>query len=974
MTFTNPWLLLLLLAVPFLFWLGRPSRGPSRRREIISLALRLALVVLLILGIAGLELRRATDELSVVYLVDHSDSMPPLVQRAALDYVRQAMLKMGPRDKSGVIVFGGEALVERPLSASKTLEGFTSKVSSIQTDLAEAIRLGMALLPADTARRMVILSDGIATTGDAVEAARLAAASGVQIVVVPLGSQPGAEAIVTDVSAPAHLREGEEFGLEVTIDSSIDQTVGVRVLAGAATVYESTLRLRKGVNAYTLPMTASAPGFTEYRVQIVPLTGSDTFYQNNELAAFSQIAGPPRVLLVKNANPRDGVDEARELTAALAAANILVDVVEPSRLPSDLAELSEYVSIILLDVPAPELSTRQMLAVQSYVRDLGGGLVAVGGPSAYGVGGYFKTPLEETLPVEMQIKDQQRRPRLTMVFIIDRSGSMGETSGGVIKVELAKEAAIRSIALLSPTDKVGVVAFDDSAAWVVPITSLEESDAIINGIGTIRPDGGTDIMAGVEAMARLLPGDDAAVKHVILLTDGGADPTGIAELVKKLHDENDITFSAVGVGQDAAAFLPTLAEAGGGLYHFAADAASLPAIFTEETTLATRAYIIEEEFFPAQVNPSPILEGIDQVPALLGYVGTTAKDSAQTILISAQKDPILATWQYGLGRSVAWTSDATGRWAKEWVTWDHFVRFWAQVVRSTINTGLHSNAEVRVSRSGDQATVTVDARTDAGGYLNGLTVTVNVIGPDGEAQTLTLVQVAPGRYSGTFTPSVEGAYLIRVAGTDPTQPAGSQEAVAQTAGWVLSYSPEYQTLTADPNLLNRLAALTGGFVMGEDLAAIYQHDLPAPRAATRPIWPGLLLAAALLLPVDIAVRRLVITRYEVERARQRLSVWMGRLRPVPAPQERPEQLSALLRAKDRASAETRPAPTPISTISPIVTRPAVDEPPIAKEPTLSVEDKAPRTGAAAGATSAATSAALLARKRAREKKTEDRAG
>src|SRR5205085_4889890 len=225
-----------------------------------------------------------------------------------------------------------------------------------------------------------------------------------------------------------------------------------------------------------------------------------------------------------------------------------------------------------------------------------------------------------------------------------------------------------------------------------------------------------------------------------------------------------------------------------------------------------------------------------------------------------------------------------------WVTWDNFVRFWAQVVRSTINTGLHSNADVRVSRNGDQATVTVDAQTDAGAYLNGLTMTVNVLAPDGSSQTLTLVQVAPGRYSGTFTPNAEGAYLIRVAGTDPTQPAGSQDPVAQTAGWVLSYSPEYQTLTADPNYLSRLAASTGGFVMGQDLAAIYAHDLPAPRAATRPIWPTLLLIAALLLPVDIAVRRLVVTRYELERGRMRVADWLGRLRPTAEAPERAVRL------------------------------------------------------------------------------------
>jgi hypothetical protein len=249
-------------------------------------------------------------------------------------------------------------------------------------------------------------------------------------------------------------------------------------------------------------------------------------------------------------------------------------------------------------------------------------------------------------------------------------------------------------------------------------------------------------------------------------------------------------------------------------------------------------------------------------------------------------------------------------------------------------------------------------------------MTVNVVGPDGQTQTVTLVQVAPGRYSGTFPPSAEGAYLIRVAGSDPTQPAGSQPPVAQTAGWVLSYSPEYQSLTADPNYLSRLAASTGGFVVGQDLAAIYAHDLPAPRAATRPIWPTLLLIAALLLPVDIAVRRLVVTRYELERARIRAASWLARLRPTAEPPERAEQLSALIRAKNRAAAETRPAPPPISTVPPIVTRPRQEEP-AEPEPVLATEEKLPRPTPPAGSAAAATSAALLARKRAREKKPDE---
>jgi uncharacterized membrane protein len=347
--------------------------------------------------------------------------------------------------------------------------------------------------------------------------------------------------------------------------------------------------------------------------------------------------------------------------------------------------------VVLVDVR--RLGTNQMERC-NHVRDMGGGLVAVGGPTSYGVGGYFDTPLEDTLPVDMAIRDEKRRPSLAIVFIIDHSGSMSETSGGVEKLELAKEAAARSVELLFPTDRVGVIAFDDTAAWVVPDRSRIRW--VVNSIGTIRSGGGTDIMAGLRAMAEDLPSDPANVKHVILLTDGGADPTGIPELVQRLYAENGITLSTVAVGRDAAPFLEDLAELGGGRYHFTADASSVPSIFTEETTLASRAYIVEEPFFPTLANSSPILTGVASVPRLYGYVATSAKPLAQVILKSEKDDPILAAWQYGLGRSVAFTSDATGHWGRDWVAWQNFPAFWVQAVRYTLGDVQDSVLEMDV--------------------------------------------------------------------------------------------------------------------------------------------------------------------------------------------------------------------------------------------------------------------------------------
>jgi len=993
MTFSAPWWLLLLASLPLFVWLGWPSRGPSRRREILSLALRLLLALLLMLGLAGPEVRRAADTLSVVFLVDASDSMRvPLTTDAgvtspyqlALAYVRRALAEIGPDDQAGVVLFGAEAVVERPLSGQDTLDLPTSKVTTLQTDLAGAIRLGLALLPSDTARRLVILSDGLETSGDALAAARLAALTGTQITVVPFGVSGGAEAQLTSVKAPSRLRQGEAFALEIVVESTSEQTVGVRVLAGDQVAYSGELTLRRGRNAFSLPLQAGEPGFAAYRVQITPAGAADTFYQNNELAAFTQVAGPPRLLLVANPAARDGVAGHVELVAALQASGLPVEVIPPAQLPSELPALAEYASVILVDVPARALSRRQLEALETYVRDLGGGLVAVGGPTSYGVGGYFRTPLADVLPVDMEIKDEKRRARLTLVFVIDKSGSMSELSGGVTKVDLAKEAVLRSIELLSPSDKVGVIAFDDSAAWVAPITSLEDADAILNAVGTIRADGGTDIFAGVKLAADTLPQDDGAVRHVILLTDGGADPTGIPEMVRRMYEQDGITLSSVGVGPGAAPFLPQLAEAGGGAYHFTDDPSTIPAIFAEETTLATRAYIVEQEFFPRQVSPSPILTGIAAAPRLLGYIGTTAKSAAQTILVNPDSpnpeapDPVLAAWQYGLGKSVAWTSDATGRWAKDWVSWDQFARFWAQAVRYTLSTGGATATSVQVTRAGAQALISVDAQSDAGAYLNGLTVQANVVDPDGVTQTVTLQQTAPGRYTGAFTPTGEGAYLIRVAGTDPAAPAEAA-ALAQTAGWVLSYSPEYQISlpaadadlnAAPPNVraLLQLAAVTGGGSVTGAYAQVFAHDLPQPPSAARPIWPWLLLAAVLLLPLDIAVRRLVLTRLDARRAWARLLAFLAIRTPAAAPvaPERAQQLSSLFRAKERAGeAAPRGPESPAAPAPPPATPSAGAQP----RPSQPVAPPPPTSPPAATSTpDTSTSAALLARKRARDKK------
>ncbi|MCA9928610.1 MAG: VWA domain-containing protein, partial [Anaerolineales bacterium] len=760
MNFTTPLALLLLLLLPYFVWLGRPRKTAVRRwREWTSLVLRLLILSLLVLSLAGTQIVRAADELAVVFLVDASDSISPEQAAQAEVFVQTAVAGMTPTDQAAVILFGANALVERPMSGLAELAPITSVPQRLHTDLAEAIRLGLALFPAGAARRLVILSDGAATIGDTQKAARLAAAAGVEISYVPLNRSSGEESILTNVNAPTRVIQGETFRIEVTAESDTDTPATLRVLTGGNIVYEEAVQLRRGVNNFTVRLRAAEQEFARYRVQLTPF--NDTFYQNNELAAFTEIVGPPRVLLVANDGgvADDGTplpDESPQLRLALEATGLQVDRILPADLPASLAQLSNYATIVLVNVNAKNLSPRKMAVLQSYVRDLGGGLVAVGGPTSYGMGGYFGTALEETLPVDMQIKDQERFPSVSIVIVIDRSGSMGAQEGGLTKIQLAAEGAVRVVELLNDFDEITVIPVDtqpDNPIGPLPASDKETAVNLIRQIGA--GGGGIYVRTGLEAAAAALANSPTQVKHIILLADGAdsEEKEGVPELIAGLTAEG-VTVSTVSIGQGPdTAWLQQMAEVGNGRFHFTDQAANLPQIFTQETTSIQRSYLIEERFFPTLVSNSPILSGITAVPPLYGYVGTSPKDTAQVVLNTHQGDPLLATWQYGLGRAVAWTSDATGRWGIDWVQWDGFPVFWAQTVRWTVSQERNSNVETVVAFDEESANLIVDVRDDNGAFLNSLVMEANVVAPDGKVTNLLLQQVAPGRYEAAFMPT-----------------------------------------------------------------------------------------------------------------------------------------------------------------------------------------------------------------------------
>ncbi len=335
--------------------------------------------------------------------------------------------------------------------------------------------------------------------------------------------------------------------------------------------------------------------------------------------------------------------------------------------------------------------------------------------------------------------------------------------------------------------------------------------------------------------------------------------------------------------------------------------------------MAMRSYVVEELFFPSLASVSSILSGIDEVPPLIGYVATTPKPAGQLILTTHQQDPLLAVWQYGLGRAAAWTSDATGRWARQWVDWDGFTRFWAQVTRWTIVERTDAPLEVSVEMRGEKALISVDAVDESGAFINGLEASVSLVGPDGEPVLVDLAQTAPGRYEGTFEPHAEGAYVMRLTGS-----LDGEEAAAMTSGWVRGYSPEYAALGWDAaeteNALALLAELGGGAAL-EDPSQAFARSLRGT-GTTRDLWPYLLGLALVLIPFDVGVRRLALSRRDWEkawrwfttRAGRFLGRWLPRLRPrlrARPDDKAPSPVGRLFEAKSRAE-ERRPSSDALS--------------------------------------------------------------
>ena len=942
--FTDPiWLWLLLPAAGLViggWWAA--SRTLPRARRIASLVIRLALVGCIVASLAGARLALPSDRLSVVFLLDASASMLDATREELLGFARQAVRQIPEGDTAGVVVFGANALVDRLPSGLDELQAPGSVPVVGATDIAAAVRLGTAIFPAGTQQRLVLLSDGNDTGGQAEQAILSAAEQGVRLDVVLPGGETHAEALVDGVDAPSGARVGETIELTVRVRSMVATTATLRLLADGATVATRPLSLTPGTTSVTVTVKADAPGFHVFRAVLEPV--DDYFTENNAADAYVLVTGEPQVLLAT-----DDAARAADLVDALTAARQHVTVVPAGGVPSSIATLAGFDAVVLDDVSAAQLGTAAMASLQVYVRDLGKGLVMLGGRNSYGAGGYLNSTLEEVLPVYMTVRDRQRSPDVALVAVIDKSGSMadchctsdeqGSGSGtrGFEKVDIAKEAILRAADALSPTDQLGVVAFDEGAQWAVrtgPIDLL----GLQNSLG-FRADGQTNIYAGLKAAYDDLIRNPAKLRHIILITDGWSQSGAYDALLADMKAAG-ITLSTIGTGGGSAAILKNLAEQSGGRYYEANDATRIPDIFLKETIRTAGENIVEEPFQPVPSATSEILRGLDagRLPVLLGYNATTAKGTATVALLTGRDDPLLAQWQYGLGRAVAWTSDTRQQWATQWIGTEEFGTLTAQLVAWTLPPQDEQGIDVRFSPGRDgELNVEVTSLDDEGTPRNFYRTVLRMVAPDLDPLQSVLTQVGPGRYAGTVRADQPGAYLVRVAQTRDGAPAANR-----TLGLVSPAAEEFRRLGVDADALARDAAAGRGRQIQLDpedpelVRQVWSHDIEAAAFPT-PIWPWLLLLAMILVPIDVGVRRVALTRGDFVRARGWVARRVGLARPAPEVVPGLAELRAAKgrseRRADRAPRAPREAKPPASPASPSPAPAPAAAPPVAAEVT-----------------------------------------
>ena len=925
--------------------------GPVRRW--VAIGMRCLVVSCMVCALAGAQWTRRTDDLSVVFLLDRSRSVPQDKQWQAFEFVQNAGQPMRKtRDRLGIVAFDGKPAVEQLPMGAVGIKQVSEPLEPDQTNLAAALRMGLALFTDQTARRLVVLSDGNENVGAALAEADQLAAAGVPVDVVPLRYRHDREVVFERLSAPPTAKAEETINLQMVLRSQSERPVPGKIVlyhneqlvdldagtpgAGYAVV------LDPGPNRLTIPVPLRVAGAHRFRAIFEPDAGEDdTIPGNNEGRAFTVVSGQGRILILTPGGEDDTGDNwksARILADALERERLVCDVEVVGENPLDQVRLLEYSAVVLANVSADKLSPEEREGLAVYVRDLGGGLIMVGGDESFGAGGWMDTPVEEVMPVSFDVKSKRQIPKGALVLIMHACELAQGNYWG-------ERVAVASVKTLSSRDLVGIISYRwqgaDNKYWDYPLQPVGDKARVIQAIKQMSmgdmPDLDGPLRSAVDALAER---GDAAVRHIIAISDFDCNPPRGDVLRKARRYGITCTTVAIGAGTHCdVGRARWIAKEGGGRCYEISNSAELPQIFIKESRIVRRSLINENPFTPRLASALPTtVAGLagEPIPQLGGYVVTTAKPLAQVPLVRAteegEADPVLAHWQVGLGKTVAFTSGMWTRWGTQWAEWPRFSTLWAQIVRWVSRQSAAAAFDVSTAVQGGQGRIRIDALDKNAAAINFMSIAGMLVRPDQQSVPLQLTQTGPGVYEGEFEARTAGSYVVNLV----YRLGAGRDAVSGTlqTGVSVAFSPEYRELETNEALLAEIAERTGGRVLEPAGApAAFDTGSLRPAEARRPVWEFLIRWMLLLFLLDVAVRRLAVNPIELARKlRRRLAEMAGWRHPAEASAA---VLSTLKGARQRlrdesaeqwAAAEQAAPPAPRAEAGPAPDRAARYEP------------------------------------------------
>ncbi len=892
--------LALLLCVPTVWIAFHSYRRLSSARRASTTAVRVVGLILLALALAGFRLQRPTDHLATVFLLDESASVSPDARRQAAAFLAQAVRAAQPGDRYAVAAFGRAPIVAAGWSADADVSALRVTTDRTATNIAEAVDVGLAMLPDDRAGRIIILSDGRETRGDAAGMAGLVRWRGASVDVVPLTAAGGVDAAVAAVDVPGIVEPGAPVPVRVELRSNAVVQATLRLFRNDVFWREEPLTLIKGSTTRVYEDVAGREGAVVYRVELE--AANDAVPENGRGLGLARIATPPQVWVVSE---DESGAEARD---ALVARGLRTVLVAPSALPDAVAGYADVRCVVLADVPAAALTHSQHGVLAAAVREFGVGLVMLGGTRSFGPGGWRGTLVEEVLPVTME----STRPRegiVGIVLVIDVSGSMAQQVEGQTRLHFARDAALSAYAIADKETLVGVVAFSSRAATVLPLEQRpRDPSSIIPTLARLRPQGGTAAAPALRMAIEHLTNSEATTRHIIFMTDGiFHDQEGVAALYPALKSAR-ITLSTIGAGAEVnAEQLREMADATGGIFYPYTRAAALPAIFAEDTMQVIRNPVVPGPIVPVPRTAGAAIRGVNwsNAPLMDGMISTTLRDSAQMFVSSPDQDPLVASWRAGLATTGVLCTDLGGRFTPAWRDWPDRTTLLESLVRATLpppNTATFS-ADLRLE--GSEAVVTADAVSPTGAFVNGLQLEATVLEPTGRARVVPLRQVGPGQYEARTPLAGVGLFTAQVRDT------ASQNAGRQWVSAALPYPREFAPDDGGRDVLPRLADATGGQVLTEPTRAFRRP--PTPQTVRTDLWPWLAAGALCLFPIDIGLRRFAGARRrpDVPRPAVRGENGVTPSRPVSrlGPTQR-ESVPAARRETPPAAPESSPAVAP----------------------------------------------------------------